>query len=119
MNDVLLELIPEVADILDFQVTNQLILIKPLVVEVTKTKSGILIPDIGPDGDGGTVDMKKTRQMLPQKGVVVCCGSRVDEIKAGMTVYYYNSSLTEICIRSGEDLYYGIQEYNIKGYLKP
>ena len=119
-NGVLLQLIPEVDDILDFQVTNQMILIKPLVVDVIKTKSGIILTGAtGPGGDGISVDLDKTRSNMPQKGVVVCCGARVDELKPGMTVFYYNSALKELMVRCGEDIYYGIQEYNIKGYLKP
>ncbi len=119
-NNILLDLIPEVDDILTFQVTNQMILIAPEVIKVEKTsKGGIIISGTGPNGDGGFADLDKTRAMLPQKGIVVCCGHRVEEIKPGMTVYYYNSALTEMVIRSGETVYYGTQEYNIKAFIKP
>ncbi len=116
--NILLELVPEVDDILDFQVTNQLVLIKPLVVEVVTTKGGIILSGTGPGGQGTTVDIDKTRVNMPQKAVVVSCGSKVYEIKAGMTVFYYNSDLRDIMIRCGEDLYYGIQEYAIKAFIK-
>lgn len=117
--DVLMDLIPEVDDILDFQVTNQLILIKPLKVDVVKSKGGLILSGAtGPGGQEGSVDLDKTRNNLPQKAVVVTCGSRVAEIKAGMVVFYYKSALREIMIRSSEDIYYGIQEYDIKGFLK-
>lgn len=117
--DILMQFIPEVDDILDFQVTNQLVLIKPTTVDVVKTSGGIIISGTGPDGNGGSVDLDKTKDSMPQKAVVVCCGARVDEIKAGMTVFYYKSALREIMVRCGDEIYYGIQEYNIKGYLKP
>jgi len=117
--DILLQFIPEVDDILDFQVTNQLILIKPTTVDVVKTAGGIIISGTGPDGNGGSIDLDKTKSLMPQRAVVVCCGARVDEVKPGMTVFYYKSALNEIMVRCGNDIYYGIQEYNIKGYLKP
>ena len=118
-NDILLDLIPEVDDILTFQVTNQLILIKPLKIDVVKSKSGLILSGAtGPDGDGGTVDLDKTRSGLPQRAVAIVCGKQVQDIKPGMTVYYYNSALNEIVIRQGEEIYYGIQEYNIKAYIK-
>ncbi len=118
-NDILLELIPEVDDILTFQVTNQLILIKPLKVDVIRSKQGLILSGAtGPDGDGGTVDLDRTREALPQKAVAVVCGKAVVDIQVGMTVWYYKSALNEIMVRQGDDIYYGIQEYNIKAYLK-
>ena len=111
-----MELIPEV-DINTFQVTGQQILVKPLKVDVVKSKAGLILTGIGPTGDGGSIDLDKTRSNMIQKGVAVICGSKVDEIKSGMVVWYYTSA-SEMMVRSNDELYLSISEYNIKAYSK-
>lgn len=117
--DVPIQLIPAVDDIMEYQVTNQQLLIKPLKVEVITTKSGLVLAGIsGPDGDGGAIDVNKTRDNMLQRAIVISCGKGVsDEYKPGMTVMYYKTSFCQM-IRCGDDVYHGIEEYNIKGYLK-
>jgi len=115
--DVLIDLVPEV-DIDVFTVTGQQILVKPIRVEVIKSKGGIILTGVtGPDGDGGSIDVDKVRGGLIQKGIAVTCGSGVAEIIPGMEVYYYKSA-SEMMVRSADELYLSIAEYNIKGYNK-
>lgn len=100
---------PEVADILDFQVTGQSILVKTSLEEDLKTKSGIII---------GAAASDNVRFTMLQKATVVNVGSKVEEIKPGMEVYYYLRDYQgEIKDKEGV-MYALLQEYSVKGYIK-
>lgn len=100
---------PEVADILDFQVTGQAVLIKPAIEEDLKTKGGIII---------GASAGDNVRFSMLQKATVVNVGNKVEEIKPGMVVYYYIRDYQGEVKDAEGVLYMLIQEYSIKGYLK-
>ncbi len=109
-SEVATHLIPAIQDILDFQVTGQQLLIKPAVIEVVKTPSGLIIPE--------TTEIGMIKNNLLKKGVVVSRGSRTTtEIAVGMTVYYYNRTVSAM-IRQDEDIYKVLQEYDIVAYIK-
>lgn len=108
LSNIPIQLVPEVEDILDFQVTNQLVLIKPSVPVGIKTASGIIL-------DG--VDSDVIRNGLLKTGVVTSIGSKIDGIAVGLTVYYYESG-SQGMIRQGDDLYLIFQEYNIIAFIK-
>jgi len=108
-NEFPIQLVPEV-DIDTFQVTGSQVLVKPFVVDIKRTKGGIELAT----GES-TESMKKA---MIQKGLVVNIGSRVTEVQPGVVMFYYNS-ISKGMVRSGEDLYYLVEEYDIKAFTKP
>lgn len=108
--DVALQMIPVVDDILDIQVTNQLVLVKPLVVDVIKTKGGLII------GEGG-VDADKIKGSMLQRGIVVSTGSKCNEVKRDMIVFYFKNNFQGM-IRQDNELYFLLNEYDIKMFIK-
>lgn len=108
--DIALELIPEIDDILDCQPVGQQLIVSPHEAGILKTKSGLFLE---------SHQTKLIKNNLLQRGTVVCAGSKCSEIKKDMTVFYYNSAWKGqgACIRQGDDLYYLMQEYDIKMYV--
>jgi len=107
--DVALQIVPEVDDIMDVQVTNQLVLVKPFIVETIKTANGIIL-------DGGA-DLDKMKSAMLQRGIVVNAGIKCNEVKIGMTVFYFKSNFQGM-IRQENELYFLLNEYDIRMFLK-
>lgn len=106
----IIHLLPEVKDILDLQVTGQLLLIKPLEIALVKTKTGIIL-----EGGAQTEAIKNT---VLQKGVIVNVGSKITDLKPGMAVLFFKASVQGRLIRQGTDVYVIMAEYDIHAYIK-
>lgn len=101
---------PELPDILDLQVTGNIVLIHGTLEEDIKSKGGIIVGDISSE---------YIRYGILQTATVVSVGSKVSELTPGMTVYYLLKDVMPSCeIKDKNGLYFMIQDYNIKAYIK-
>lgn len=109
--DLAKQFAPELEDILDLQVTGNTVLIKGTLEEDLKTKGGVIIGDISSE---------YIRYGILQIATVVSVGSKVSEITPGMRIYYLLKDTILSCeVKDSENLYFMIQDYNIKAFIKP
>lgn len=110
--DIYIEQLPEITDILDLNVPNTLLLVRPDSIEnEVKTASGLIISR-----------SEEVKQMTLARGVVVKHGKDCQEIKTDYIVFFYKrESKGSFKSKSNDgewEVYQLYQEYSIHAYLK-